>query len=80
MSEQFAAQGRIAHPKHLIVVPSTMHQALRLYPGDSRLFRVSGDSVVLRKQPTISTGTMRGVHEAIWMGGRVGLHDIRVNR
>ena len=40
--------------------------AQHLRPGDTLLFLVSGDSVILRDRPAGFTETMRGLHKEIW--------------
>jgi AbrB family looped-hinge helix DNA binding protein len=53
-------------PKYRIVIPQAVRGALQLRPGDSLLFLVSGDSVILRKWPANFTVATRGLHEGIW--------------
>lgn len=52
--------------KYQTVIPSEVRQLLGLQAGDTLLFIVSGDTVILRKRPSSFTEAMRGLHKELW--------------
>ena len=59
-------------PKYQIVIPQAAQEPQELRQGDTPLFLVSGDSVILRNRPPSYTEAMRGLHKEIWPADTAG--------
>lgn len=46
-------------------IPKAVRDALALAPGDSLLYRIEGDRVVLRKAPPLDLDYLRGLQETL---------------
>jgi AbrB family looped-hinge helix DNA binding protein len=54
--------------KHQIAVPSEVRRKLGIEAGDILTVEISGDDVVLHKEPKNWAEHMRGLHKEIWKG------------
>lgn len=54
--------------KYQVVLPKPVREALGLRTGDSLLFLVDGDTVLLRPRPANFTAALRGLHREAWAG------------
>jgi AbrB family looped-hinge helix DNA binding protein len=52
--------------KNQIAVPAEARARLNIGPGDTLLFEVRDDSIVLLKEPSSFVEHMRGLHKEIW--------------
>ena len=59
-------------PKNQVVIPKAIRDALQVKEGDTLLFVVQGDTVVLRARPASFTDALRGLHKEIWEGDDIG--------
>jgi AbrB family looped-hinge helix DNA binding protein len=48
------------------VLPKPVREALDLHTGETLLFLVDGDTVLLRPRPASFAATLRGLHREVW--------------
>ena len=53
-------------PRYQAVVPKAVRAALDLRPGDSIIYVIQENGVVLRRCPASFTEAMRGLHRKLW--------------
>ena len=58
-------------PRYQTVIPKSVREALGLRPGDSLIYMLQDDSVILRRCPSSFTEVMRGLHKELWAAQQV---------